>query len=40
MKKKKENILVHNIFYKNLIAAKQLHIISDKVDGFIMELDI
>ena len=40
MKKKYENILVHDILYKNLIAAKQLHITFDKVDRFIVELDI
>ena len=33
--KSNENILVHNISYKKLIAAKPLSISFDKIDGFI-----
>ena len=34
-----ENILVYNILYKNLIDAKPLHIMYDKVEGFIRAYD-
>ena len=38
-----QNISIYNISYKTLIDAKSLHIIFDKIDGFIwvlMELNI
>ena len=34
-----ENILIYNIFYKNLIAAKPLHIRFDTIGGFITVYD-
>ena len=34
-----ENILVHDILYKNLIVAKPFHISFHKVDGFIRAYD-
>ena len=34
-----ENILVHDILYKNLIVAKPFHIRFHKVDGFIRAYD-
>ena len=33
------NILVHDVLYKNLIGAKPLRIIIDKLDGFITAYD-
>ena len=39
MKKSYEKILVCNISYKNLIAAKPLHIRFDKLVGFIRVYD-
>ena len=35
-----KNILVYNILYKTLISDKPLHIKFDKIDGFMMEVDI
>ena len=37
--KSKDNILVHNISYKNLIDAEPFHIIFNKLDGFIRVYD-
>ena len=34
-----QNILIHEIWYKNLIAAKPLRLRFDKVDGFIRVYD-
>ena len=34
-----ENILIYDVLYKKLIGVKPLHIIFDKVDGFITRYD-
>ena len=39
VEKSYENILVYDILYKTLIGAKPLHIMFDKVDGFIRVYD-
>ena len=37
--KSHKNVLIYDILYENLIGAKSLHIIFDKVDGFIRVYD-
>ena len=34
-----ENILIYDVSYKTLIGTKPLHIMFDKVDGFIRDYD-
>ena len=34
-----ENILIYDVLYKTLIGTKTLHIMFDKVDGFIRDYD-
>ena len=35
-----ENILIYDVLYKTLIGTKTLHIMFDKVDGFIRDYDL